>query len=70
LAVEFAPGGTDVPAWWVVRLRTADRWALHVLPGRDRRLLLADGVPPDSVLVSAVSRTGIEGPPALARRDR
>jgi uncharacterized lipoprotein YddW (UPF0748 family) len=69
VAVEFAPGAGPTPFLWVVRAKGASGWTTVVVPGRDRRTVLTGAVS-DSVLVSAVSRVGVEGPAALARWPR
>ena len=55
---------------WVVRARFGDEWAVRLVPGVQRDYFVegrgADGARlPDEVVVSAVDRTGVEGP-ALA----
>ncbi|MCU0635456.1 MAG: family 10 glycosylhydrolase [Gemmatimonadaceae bacterium] len=68
-AVEFTPGAGPAPWLWVVRVQGDAGWSTLVVPGRERRVLLS-GTVGDSVLVSVVSRVGVEGAPALARRPR
>lgn len=69
LTVELTPGEGDTPWLWVVRAQGAEGWSTLIVPGRERRVLLSGAVR-DSVLVSSVTRVGVEGPPALARRAR
>ena len=63
--VRFAPRKGDVVWLWTLRTSRDGVGTNEVLPGwlRSHQLI---GPPPDSVIVSAVSRTGIEGEPATA----
>jgi uncharacterized lipoprotein YddW (UPF0748 family) len=66
LTMRLAGGGQ--PWLWVVRQLTGGKWKIDICPGeRDRMTLdLPDNQPgpPEAIVVSAVSRTGIEGPSA------
>jgi hypothetical protein len=64
--VRFAPRKGEVAWLWALRTSRGGVWTNEVLPGwlRSHELI---GQAPDSVIVSAVSRTGIEGERATAR---
>ncbi len=64
--LEFLPGQSVSPAQWVIRLYDEGHWTMHIIPGNQRRFLFADGAPELSV-VTAVSRTGQEGPKAMVQ---
>jgi uncharacterized lipoprotein YddW (UPF0748 family) len=52
---------------WVVRARAGDRWTIDVVPAWQTRIVLGGDATPDEVVVSAVGRTGNEGPRTTAR---
>jgi len=71
LDLRPAEAKESVPAWlWVVRARMAGAWTTVILPGAQRRHVLAAPATdePDLVVISAVSRTGNEGPTVTVRR--
>lgn len=63
LHLSLTPRGGTQPFWWVVRVEGAQGWMQHVVPGWQRSLTLpaAHGAL-RRVVVSAVDRTGNEGP--------
>jgi len=63
--VRFAPPKGEVVWLWGVRASRGGAWTNEVLPGwlRSHQFI---GAMPDSVIVTAVSRTGIESPSAAA----
>ena len=69
-AVRLAPRGTRPAAWWTVRALTGGQWRSWVIPGAQRRLVVAPSgaAAPQRVLVTAVDRTGAESPATEARR--
>jgi hypothetical protein len=74
LVLELRPAEQKerAPVWlWVVRTRVADAWTTAVLPGAQRRHVLAppSADEPDLVVISAVNRTGNEGPVVTVRRN-
>jgi uncharacterized lipoprotein YddW (UPF0748 family) len=69
VTVDLVPGAGDTPWLWVVQARTGRGWISRIVPGRERRITLP-GAAADSILISSVTRVGIEGAPALAQRSR
>ena len=60
--------GEKRPFVWAVWLRVAARWRFVVVPGHEIRFApLVDGAAADTVVASAVSRSGQEGPRTLWR---
>lgn len=72
LALRPAEVKGSAPVWlWVVRTRVADVWSTVILPGAQRSHVFASAGSadaPDLVVISAVSRTGNEGPARTVRR--
>jgi uncharacterized lipoprotein YddW (UPF0748 family) len=70
LEARFAATDT-VSVWlWVVRSHVDGRWNLDVVPGETASLRLPSGRTggePDAIAVSAIERTGLEGPVAAYR---
>jgi hypothetical protein len=64
--VRFAPPKGEVVWLWTVRTSRGGTWTGEVLPGWVRSHQLPGGIP-DSVRVTAVSRTGVESAAAGAR---
>jgi hypothetical protein len=65
--VTLAPApGERAPWQWVVRARQGGVWRVAVLPGAQGRYLPPGFSAVDEALVSAVDRTGREGPAARA----
>ena len=59
--VRLRPGSQRVVRWWTVRAFDGATWRTWVLPGSQRRLVVAPhGAPPPRVLVTAVDRYGTE----------
>ncbi|NOZ40721.1 MAG: family 10 glycosylhydrolase [Planctomycetes bacterium] len=66
-AVSFVSSDDKAPWLWVVRTFTDDHWKIEVSPGHVNGWAIdADGNSPSpkKIAVSAVSRTGVEGPMA------
>jgi uncharacterized lipoprotein YddW (UPF0748 family) len=61
---------TERPAWWLVRQRFGGDWQVRVMRATDDVLELPwpGERAPDALAVSGVSRTGVEGAPALFER--
>lgn len=51
---------------WLVQTRIGSAWTTQILPGLTTSVTLAS--PPDAVQISAISRTGIQGFPAVVSR--
>ena len=64
--VAIRPGDGEPARWFVVRGRGSGKWQVQVLPAGAKREA-ATFVPAGPVVVSAVSRTGIEGEPVRAK---
>jgi uncharacterized lipoprotein YddW (UPF0748 family) len=58
-------GQGEPSSLFIVRTRTAAGWQLEILPAVQAMVAVATGA--DSVLVSGVSRTGVEGPATTVR---
>ncbi|MBX3432113.1 MAG: family 10 glycosylhydrolase [Pirellulales bacterium] len=72
VTVRFDLPGASRPWLWVVQLKRGDRWEAAVVPGHERRYTAsAAGPRVVEASVSAVSRTGLEGPATrvLLQRD-
>jgi uncharacterized lipoprotein YddW (UPF0748 family) len=73
VALELAPSATTgaAPWLWVVHTRVGGAWSTVILPGAQHHHPLATTATdaPDLVIVSAVSRTGNEGPISTIRRE-
>jgi uncharacterized lipoprotein YddW (UPF0748 family) len=63
--VHFAPAKAESVWLWAVRTLHGETWTNEVLPGWLRSHLFT-GSTPDSVVVIAISRTGVESPWAVA----
>ena len=70
--VSFASSKGKAPWLWVVRTLTGDHWNIDIYPGhKNTYAYVADtnaddtSAPPKQIAVSAVSRTGVEGPVAI-----
>ena len=68
LRLRVTPANGEEAWLWAVRVRTAGSWAVEVIPGWQRTLVLGstDGPLPDRVAVTAIDRVGNEGPAAVA----
>ena len=68
--VRATPGGKERPWRWIVRIETGGAWRTLLLPGYvdapALEVAIPDGVP-TRVAVSAVDRTGNEGPARIVR---
>jgi beta-glucosidase-like glycosyl hydrolase/uncharacterized lipoprotein YddW (UPF0748 family) len=60
--LQLEPGDATAPRWWVVRARHGSRWTTEILPGRSATASLDQAASMQEVVVSAVGRTGNEGP--------
>jgi uncharacterized lipoprotein YddW (UPF0748 family) len=60
--VHLTPGDRRRVAWWTVRALDGDRWRTWILPGAQRRLVVAGPgtARPARVVVTAVDRYGLE----------
>jgi hypothetical protein len=54
--ITLAPGASDAPRWWVVRVRIARAWTTRVLFGDQRSLTLAGD--PERVIANAIDQAG------------
>jgi uncharacterized lipoprotein YddW (UPF0748 family) len=61
--LEVAPIGTEEVFHWTVRSRVGQKWTSQVVPGWKRVLALPGD--PEQIVVTAVGRTGNEGPAAV-----
>jgi hypothetical protein len=61
--LEVAPIGTEEVFHWTVRSRIGQQWTSQVVPGWKRMLTLPGN--PEQIVVTAVGRTGNEGPAAV-----
>ena len=68
LRLRMTPSAGEPPWLWAIRIRTAGVWAVEIVPGWERTLVVGsdEGAAPDLVLVSAVDRAGNEGPSVSA----
>jgi uncharacterized lipoprotein YddW (UPF0748 family) len=64
--LHFAPSKNEIVWLWTVRASRSGSWSNEVLPGWLRSHQFID-VSPDSVIVTAISRTGVESTPAVAK---
>jgi uncharacterized lipoprotein YddW (UPF0748 family) len=69
MSVALSPGNREEPWLWTVRTRWPQGWTTEILPGQQRLRTYrrGDSFPslPDLVVVSAVDRSGNEGPAAV-----
>lgn len=68
LMVSVAPAEGDEVRWWVLRSRGRDHWEIDIIPGVQQKIVMHGTratVWPDTVTVSAVDRSGNEGPGAV-----
>ena len=68
--VRISAGDATRIRWWTVRALDGDRWRTWILPGDQRRLVVAasGSAAPSRVLVTAVNRYGTESAVAEPRR--
>lgn len=66
MRLRVTPAAGERPWLWTVRIRSAGKWEVAVVPGWERAIVVggAASAAPDRVLVSAVDRAGNEGPAA------
>ena len=66
--VRLTPAKGRSVAWWTVRTFDGDRWRTWILPGAQRRLVVAaaGSTPLARVVVTAIDRYGTESAPAKA----
>jgi hypothetical protein len=67
--VTLTPAAGSAVAWWTVQIATDAGWQQRVLPGAQRRVVVAPvgaRVRP-TVIVTAVDRFGVESAPVSAR---
>jgi uncharacterized lipoprotein YddW (UPF0748 family) len=69
LNVSWTPGDARETWLWVVRVAFGSRWKTTIVPGamREIEILNDQELAPIRVVVTAVSRVGIEGEPATAK---
>jgi beta-glucosidase-like glycosyl hydrolase/uncharacterized lipoprotein YddW (UPF0748 family) len=60
--VRLLPGDATAPRWWVVRARHGNGWTTELLPGGRATATVDRAASLREVVVSAVGRTGNEGP--------
>jgi uncharacterized lipoprotein YddW (UPF0748 family) len=65
--VAVTPTGTEEVFLWTVRSHTSEGWRTAVVPGWHRELTFPGS--PDPIVITAVGRTGNEGPPAVLRSE-
>jgi uncharacterized lipoprotein YddW (UPF0748 family) len=67
--VRIAPSGERRVAWWAVRAQVDGAWHTWIIPGSQRRLVLAPAASPRParVVVTAVDRYGMESAAAVTR---
>lgn len=68
VAVELNLPRGKSPWQWLVQTQTADGWKSAVVPGDEKKYVvkLADGAEPKAVVVTGISRLGLEGKSAKA----
>ena len=54
--ITVAPGATEIPRWWVIRLRIASAWTTRVLFGDQRTLTLTGD--PERLIANAIDQAG------------
>lgn len=57
----------QAPRWWVLRVKRDHTWTTRILPGAVRQMAMGALGPADSLVLSAVDRTGREGDATVAR---
>lgn len=70
LRISVEPGGDQTVRWWVIRWRYGGDWTIDVVPGPSRTYRLerpSTSTGPHLVSVSAVDRSGNEGPAVVLR---
>ncbi len=73
ITLRMAPGGDENVRWWVLRSKYENFSEAEVLSGTRRNVVLYGGEPlirPEKIFISAVNRTGIEGPVAKIAPER
>ena len=67
--LAFTLPAARAPRQWVVRTRTPDGWVTDVVPGTAPAVTLDTPLSSPVVVVSAINRTGVEGPALTLRPD-
>jgi uncharacterized lipoprotein YddW (UPF0748 family) len=67
VAIKMTGADGKAPWQWLVQAQTGDGWKTAIVPGgeKEHMLKLDGGDPPKSVTVSAISRLGQQGSPAV-----
>ncbi len=68
VTVDFVPAPGEIPALVVAQARYETGWQTQILPGPTRRVLLPKsprGRTPAEIRITLMSRTGVEGMPAI-----
>jgi uncharacterized lipoprotein YddW (UPF0748 family) len=68
-SVKLSWQGAEGTAWWLLQVQRRGQWETMILPGSTRTRLL-DGEPPEAVVLSAIDRAGVQGPPAAMKLKR
>ena len=69
LILTMQPSGDEAVRWWVVRRRDGAHWSTDIVPGAQSTYWFERGADtPDAIAVSAVDRTGNEGPAIVLDR--
>ncbi|MGA3181453.1 MAG: hypothetical protein ABSF38_14025, partial [Verrucomicrobiota bacterium] len=67
IIIDWASSGGPPPWQWLLQKKTGDLWTGEILPGAQTSRLFRTGTAlPRAVALTAVTRTGILSPPALA----
>ncbi len=69
LQVRWTPGAGESVRWWVFQYQSATGWQTEILPA-DQRARTFKGDDPQTIAVTAVSRTGVAGAAAVVARAR
>ena len=65
--VRWSPGKGEVARSWVLQYQTRSGWQTEILPANQRTRSFPDG-DPQTIAVTAVSRTGVAGPAGVVAR--
>jgi uncharacterized lipoprotein YddW (UPF0748 family) len=64
--IGLAPGDTEEVFLWTVRVRSGSEWATRIVPATERAVRVQGS--PEQIVVTAVGKTGNEGPKSVIAR--